>query len=367
MKSIIVFLVIFYSVFSYSQKVRFEVVNSNTFEKLSEVNVCVNDSVIVQSSLNGTFEINKDIKEIILKKPFYYDRKIFLDSVKDKKIELEPIISYLLNEVEVVFDTNEDIFKTIYSNYTSRKNYNINFFYENFSINLKNDDCEIINMNEVVFQGYKLRKNKDRILRLKRVYYDLEFYNALNLKNFNKDSNSIEIFCNNNAYAIPVFDGFITRTTFFSLHEIHEFFKNKKKYKYNISENEEYYLIEYVYKPNFNSLSYKITLTVDKELKSIVSFNKTLINKKNNIVNVGLTNTKIIQSFKFNKYDEAFIFKKNKDDVLDFVSQNIRIEYDLLKKKGIERKFQYNAVIEPTPSVEFNKNDLIDLKDLLLY
>jgi len=150
MKKIIVFLTVFYSVFTYSQQVRFEVVNSNTFEKLSNVNVCVRDSILVQSSLDGTFEISKGVKEIILKKPFYYDRKVILDSVKDKKIELEPIISYVLNEVEVTFDTSEDIFKAIYNNYTSRKNYDVNLLFKNLTLNFDNDDCEIININEVV-------------------------------------------------------------------------------------------------------------------------------------------------------------------------------------------------------------------------
>lgn len=365
MKKIIVVFVVFYSVFSYSQQMRFEVINSNTFEKLSNVNVCVKDSILVQSSLDGTFEINKDIKEIILKKPFFYDRKILLDSVKNKKIELEPIISYVLNEVEVVFDPNEDMFKTIYNNYNSRKNYKMNLLYENLSINFKNDDCEIINMNEVVHL-FKVRKNKNRGLRLEKVYYDLDYYKALNINNFNKDSYSIQVSCNNGTYALPS-EVYFTRNTFFDLHEIHDFFKNKKKFKYKISENEEYYLIEYLYKPNFSNLNYKITLTVDKELKSIVNFNKSLVNKKSNIVKAGLINTKIIQLYKFNKYQENFVFKKNKDDVLDFVSQNVTIEYDLLNKKGSEKKFHYNYVIEPTPSIELNKSELINLQDLLLF
>jgi len=206
--------------------------------------------------------------------------------------------------------------------------------------------------------------NKDRILRIEKVNYDSEYYNSLKIKNINNNSNSIQIFCDKNIYALPFHD-IIVRNSFFSLYEIHDFFKNKKKYKYNILENDEYYLIEYMYKEKISNFDYKIKLTIDKEIKSIVSFNKSLINKKNNIIKSGLTNAKIVQSFKYIKHDETFVLKKNKNNILEFVSENVKIEYEFLNKKSNGKKFKYDYVIEPTPSIQFNKNELINIQDLL--
>lgn len=368
MKKIILIILFFASNAINSQELKFKIVDFQTQKPISNVNICLNDKIITSSNNEGFFTLNTSTKEIIIRKEYYNDVKIVLSDLKSNIIEVVPITTYQLNEIVITSSKSTHLFDKIYDFYKNKIGYETNYHYTNRTINFKNTECKFININEIFYKTSFVKTSNKRIYTIKTIKHDLNFYESIGINGFTKDSKTPIIECKGKSMPIPMYKGdLISKNNFFYFSEIHDFFKNYKKFKYNLTEDENYYSIDYTYKNTYTKFKYNISLIIDKQSLTIINFKKSLIINKNNIFKINLVNTNDKYDFYYISHNEEVTFKLNENSNYELVSEYENIEYENINNtaKLNNQKFSYNIIIEPTIPVIYNENELSNINDII--
>jgi hypothetical protein len=338
--------------------------NSLTKKPIFDVIVFEEDDKITKSNNKGIIFLDKKkYPKIILKKNNYYDVEIKINNFNLNEIELDSIIPYELEEVVLV--QNKNFMEEIYNKYFNKTNYYVNYKFTNKFINLKTKDETFIKIDELLILGTKVKKTNTRTMNLFFRYYDLKFYESIGQNNvFKKDSKSYVLNYKKKDFVTP---NPITynKNNFFNFVEILDFFKNIKSYKYELTSDDDFYSIKYVFKNPHTKFKYDILLIVHKKDLNITYFKKTLIENKKNIRKLQLVNTIEDLTYYFIKDNEEVILKPNQNNEYQIVSESLYTEYEYIDKKNGNIPFYFNFIVEPTIQVEYNENDYIDFNTLI--
>ncbi len=349
--------------FIYSQNESFKIIDTKTKNPIVDVQVFQEDIFLTTTNSNGVLTIPSNIKEIILKKELYNDKKVSLINISSNTLEIEPITVYQLDEVVIKNSNNRNVFEKIYNVYSNRKGYLANYLFLNKKVSYNTDDCDFIKINELFYAGNNVKPDRKRILNINKILYNAEFYKSKKI-NIEKDSKINIISCNNKYFSIPLYRDLFSTNNFFYIDEIHNFFKNYEKIKHAFIEDNNYYSINYLYNDTSTKFNYKITLIVDKKFLNIINYKKELIDNKKNIIESILANTTNSQKFHFVAHITEITFNLNKDSEYELISESENIIYEYFDKIE-KKKFYYNINIEPTIPVNYNKNDVINISNLI--
>ena len=362
MKNIFLLLVTF-NLFSQNidRSKNFKIINNITNKPVENVKIYVGDSIVTQSDSNGLFRLANKNAKITLRKNYFDDRIIDNVEVINNQIIFDSIFSYQLEEV--IISKNKNFLDQVYSNFLNKYNYKSNYKFYNKTIRFYSDNTDFVKMDELFLNGFMLKKSNNAIMQVYDRYYDLKFYESIGLKgHFDKDSKSEILFYSNKVYCLPILIYF--KDNFFNFLEIHDFFKNQKKYKFEINEDENCYSLKYVYKNPNNSFKFNIKIVIDKKSNNILSYNKTLIDSKKNVSKQKLVNTTEDQVFLFKKYSEEVILRINNEDEFEIVNESKDIEYDYINK-DINIPFHYKYILESTMPFNYNIDEYVNFLTLI--
>lgn len=338
-----------------------KIINSITNLPVANTKIFSNDTLITVSNAKGIVTISSSLKNITLRKNYFYDQTIKLDEINDNEITLDSIISYQLDDV--VVSKSKNFLDQVYSNFVNKSIYKNNYKFQNKIIRLSTDDKDFVNIDELFVNGYMIKNSNNASLQIYNRYYDLKFYEKNGQKGiFNKDSKSNIIFLNDKTYTVPA--SFYAHSSFYNILEIHDFFKNQKKYKFEVVEDEQYYSLKYIYTDPIDKFKFDIKIVIDKGHNAILSYNKTLVANKNYSKKVQVVNTTEYQQFFFKKYAAEVILRKNIDNEFEIVNESVNIEYDYINK-NIKIPFYYRYVVEPTVPFKFNIDEFVDFYTLI--
>lgn len=271
---------------------------------------------------------------------------------------------YQLDEVTLNHNKELSFLDKIYAVYKENKYNTTNYHFVFKNINLETTDKVFVKINERFYDN-QVNNLENRTIELVYKKMNIEWYKSKGMKHVKEGSFTRGIVYKNKEFSLPMYGLVYYHSSSTKLTEIHEFFKNKKKYKYTIVEDSANYKINYRYKNPHYKFKYIITLTVDKESLFITEFKKTLVPNKRNTISHILINTEVSQSYFVSKDSEEFLFVKNKsnDFVLDYHKAETNYEYF---NKTSRVPFFYNYTLKPFDSKSIAPKNLVNFNNYLM-
>lgn len=359
----VIYVIVFFSNYVFSQdQISIKVLNSENGIPISNVSVYDDYQKLGETDEKGMFVLSEK-KEITLRRSYFFDSKFKVTSVTNE-VYLDSIKTIRLNEVVLIKHDDVNVLDRIYEVYKNRENYLSNFWYYNLETILKSDEEVFIDINETVCRG-KVNKNNKRVLKMVSEKYDCNLYHSKKRSCTDNSYGDYLISELGEKYLLPYITFY--KNSFFYIDEIHYFFKNHGKLKFNLEKMDGYYVLRYTYKNKHNDMQFNITLLVDRYTLNIVQFDKKLINnRKADIKTFGLVNSfEISQTIHIKKYNEQVLFKKNETTgQYELVSETLCVDYSILdSKKPIH--FSYNYIHEQTVPFECDVEGMIERQDLI--
>lgn len=303
------YVILFFSNYLFSQDhISVKVLNSENGMPISNVSVYDDYQKLGETDEKGMFFL-KDEKEITLRRSYFFDSKFKVTSVNNE-VYLDSIKTIRFDEVVLTKHDDVNVLDRIYEVYKSRENYFSNYWYYNLDASLISDEEIFIDLNETVCRS-KVNKNNQRVLKMVSEKYDCNLYHAKK-KNCSENSYESYLLSELGEKYILTFST-LSKSNFFYFDEIHYFFKNRGKLKFDFEKMEGFYVLRYIHKNKHDSMQFNITLLVDRYTLNIVQFDKKLINnRKTDVKRYNLVNSfEVSQTIHIKKHDEQVLFKKN--------------------------------------------------------